>query len=184
MKMNIRHLHRQLAIALFLPLGLTACTGLAYRLGRSWFNLSKDFGRAMMAIHTGSCLGEWFSCVYMLLLSWAVVVLIVSGFRLINPRLLKRRLSSAKRNIKVRVIHQYGALFLLLPLLISAITGVMYHLSRYWLGLPKERVAILLQVHEGAYLGAGLKPLYVLLLGMALLLMFFTGWRMLRQRPA
>jgi len=120
----------------------------------------------------------------MLLLSWAVVVLIVSGFRLINPRLLKRRLSSAKRNIKVRVIHQYGALFLLLPLLISAITGVMYHLSRYWLGLPKERVAILLQVHEGAYLGAGLKPLYVLLLGMALLLMFFTGWRMLRQRPA
>ncbi|BCX11214.1 MAG: hypothetical protein KatS3mg067_0152 [Thermosynechococcus sp.] len=180
--MNIRHLHRQLAIALFLPLGLTVSTGLAYRLGRSWFNLSKDFGRAMMAIHTGSCLGEWFSCIYMLLLSLAVVVLIASGFRLINPRLLKRGLSSAKRNI--RVIHQYGALVLLLPLLISAITGVMYHLSRYWLGLPKERVAILLQIHEGAYLGAALKPLYVLLLGTALLLMFFTGWRMLRQRSA
>ncbi|BAY53082.1 hypothetical protein NIES2134_118350 [Thermostichus vulcanus NIES-2134] len=182
--MNVRRLHRQLAIALFLPLGLTTCTGLAYRLGRSWLNLSKDFGKAMMAIHTGAFLGEWFSVLYMFLLSLTVVLLVASGFRLINPWLLKRRFSSVKANVKVRLIHQYGALLLFLPLLVSATTGVSYHLSRYWLRLPKEKVAILLQIHEGAYLGAALKPFYILLLSVALLLMFLSGWRMLRQRSA
>lgn len=97
--MKIRQLHRQVAIALWLPLGLTMWTGLAYRLGRSWLGLSKDFGKLMMTIHTGAFLGESFSLLYVLCLGLGVVVLTVSGFRLINPRRLKQyhRAGSAKQ---------------------------------------------------------------------------------------
>ncbi|WKT84291.1 MULTISPECIES: PepSY domain-containing protein [unclassified Thermosynechococcus] len=180
--MKIRQLHRQVAIALWLPLGLTMWTGLAYRLGRSWLGLSKDFGKLMMTIHTGTFLGESFSLLYVLCLGLGVVVLTVSGFRLINPRRLKQYRRLAQPSSTLRLIHQYGATVVLLPLLVSAITGVAYHLSQQWLHLPKQQLAVLLQIHEGAYLGVAFKPLYILALSGVLLLMFLTGWKMRGKR--
>ncbi|WJI27176.1 hypothetical protein M0644_02985 [Thermosynechococcus sp. B1] len=48
--------------------------------------------------------------------------------------------------------------------------------------MPKQQLAVLLQIHEGAYLGVVFKPIYILALSGVLLLMFLTGWQMLGQR--
>ena len=43
-KLNWRKVHRFIAPILFLPLLLTTITGVAYRLGRSWFDIPFSAG--------------------------------------------------------------------------------------------------------------------------------------------
>lgn len=56
--MNLKKLHRKIAPIVFIPLMLSAVTGIAYRVGKSWFGLSKGFGNGMMMLHEGRFLGE------------------------------------------------------------------------------------------------------------------------------
>ncbi len=63
--MNLRKLHRQTAPILFIPLLLTALTGVAYRIGRSWFGLPKEFGNFMMLLHEGRFwVNRWFQFMF------------------------------------------------------------------------------------------------------------------------
>ncbi|MEB3324035.1 MAG: PepSY domain-containing protein, partial [Cyanobacteriota bacterium] len=51
-----RRLHRRLAPLLMAPLLLAAVTGLAGRLGRSWFGLPKSVANRLFSIHAGGFL--------------------------------------------------------------------------------------------------------------------------------
>ena len=64
---------------------------------------------------------------------------------------------------------------LLLPLLNSALTGVVYRLGRDWLGLEREQVHWLMVLHEGEWLGTPGKSLYVLSLALGVLWLLGTG---------
>jgi uncharacterized iron-regulated membrane protein len=168
-------LHRQLALPLFVPLLLTGISGVAYRLGRSWLGLPKSFGQAMMTIHEGGFLGEPLVPFYVALVGLGLLALIGSGaalwFRF-------RRRSPAKLPPE-RNIHRLLAPIALLPLMLSAGTGIAYRLSINWLGVSEEQVKFLLKLHEGAYLGSTLRPFYVLLVGAGLLILLWTGVQML-----
>ncbi|MDB9525674.1 PepSY domain-containing protein [Oscillatoria sp. CS-180] len=74
-----------------------------------------------------------------------------------------------------RKLHRTLAPIVLLPLLTTAITGVVYRLSKDWFGLSRDQVHILMTIHEGEYLGPTLEPFYVLLNGLGLLWMLVTG---------
>lgn len=76
---NIRKLHRKIAPFIFLPLLLTALTGVSYRIGRSWFGLSEEFGDAMMFIHQGTWLGPQLRPFYVLLNALGAIGMIVTG---------------------------------------------------------------------------------------------------------
>ncbi len=76
---NIRKLHRKIAPFIFLPLLLTALTGVSYRIGRSWFGLSEEFGDAMMLIHQGTWLGPQLRPFYVLLNALGAIGMIVTG---------------------------------------------------------------------------------------------------------
>ncbi len=76
---NARKLHRKIAPILFLPLLLSALTGLAYRIGRSWFGLSDKFGDFMMLIHEARYLGKPLVPVYVLLTGLGLAVMIATG---------------------------------------------------------------------------------------------------------
>ncbi|MGL5032635.1 MAG: hypothetical protein ACRC6M_02405, partial [Microcystaceae cyanobacterium] len=67
---------------------------------------------------------------------------------------------------------------LLLPLFVSASTGVIYRISRAWFNLPKEQVKIFMDIHQGSYLGPSLRVIYVLLVGLGLLVILATGLQM------
>jgi len=76
---SLRKLHRTLAPILFIPFFLTAFTGVAYRLGESWFGLSDNTIEWMMYIHQGSYLGPQLRSVYVLLNGLGLVGMLVSG---------------------------------------------------------------------------------------------------------
>ncbi|MEC4853385.1 MAG: PepSY domain-containing protein, partial [Jaaginema sp. PMC 1079.18] len=64
---NFRKLHRVLAPIVFIPLFLTATTGVLYRVGSSWFGTPPNFSHWMMYIHQGDFLGGQLRVVYVLL---------------------------------------------------------------------------------------------------------------------
>ncbi|MEM9537961.1 MAG: PepSY domain-containing protein [Cyanobacteria bacterium P01_E01_bin.42] len=67
----------------------------------------------------------------------------------------------------------------MLPLFVTAVTGVLYRLLRQWFDVDKTQVKFLIRIHEGRYLGDILNPIYVLLEGLGLCILLVTGAIML-----
>jgi len=86
-----------------------------------------------------------------------------------------------KLNQQIRKWHRNIAPIVMLPLLITATTGVFYRLSKDWFGLSRDQVHFLMSIHEGEYFGDILKPIYVLLNGLGLFWMLATGGFMVFQ---
>jgi hypothetical protein len=80
-----------------------------------------------------------------------------------------------KFQLLARKLHRTVAPIVLLPLLITMMTGVTYRLSKDWFGFSRDQVHFLMTLHEGEYLGPTLEPIYVLLNGLGLLWMLVTG---------
>jgi len=81
----------------------------------------------------------------------------------------------------LRKLHLTIAPVVILPLLITVSTGVIYRISKDWFGLSRNQVHFLMVLHEGEYFGKTLEPVYVLLNGLGLLWMLVTGGAMLLQ---
>ena len=90
--MNWRKLHRFIAPIIFLPIFLTTITGVAYRLGRSWFNIPKGYGtftETLMMIHQGEFLGKQLMPFYVFLDGLGLIGLLVTGLFMMG--ILKKR---------------------------------------------------------------------------------------------
>jgi uncharacterized iron-regulated membrane protein len=171
--MNFRKLHRKVAPILFLPLLLTALTGVAYRIGRSWFAIPEDIAEFFMTVHEGRFLGKPLVPIYVLLVGLGLIGMIATGLVM-----MKRRSLSFNAQPNWRWIHRILAPIAFLPLLASALTGIAYRLGKAWFGLSSEQTAILMRIHQGSYLGSTLKPVYVLLVGVGLIGLLITGIQM------
>jgi len=90
---NLRKLHRKLAPIVFLPLMLTALTGVGYRIGKSWLGFGDSFGDAMMFIHQGTWLGPQLRPFYVLLNALGAIGMLVTG--IIMSGIFFRRSASA-----------------------------------------------------------------------------------------
>jgi uncharacterized iron-regulated membrane protein len=173
--MDLRKLHRKTAPIVFIPLVLTAVTGVAYRLGRSWFGIPDGVAEFFMTIHEGRFLGESLVPVYVLLVGLGLLGMITTGLVMLKP---KRQSSQHTPKMDLRGFHRVLAPIAFLPLIVSSLTGVAYRLGKAWFNLPSNQAAILLQIHQGSYLGSALKPLYVLLVGAGLIGLLITGIQM------
>lgn len=172
-----RKLHRKTALIVFLPLLLTALTGIAYRLGRSWFGMSKEVAEIFMVIHQGEYLGELLKPIYVILVGLGLLEMVVTGLSMTRLRGNYRQPKTSPK-FDFRTIHKLVAPILFLPLVLSAITGIGYRVARSYLGWSKEQAEIFMVIHQGEYLGDFFKPIYVLLLGLGLLGMLVTGINM------
>jgi uncharacterized iron-regulated membrane protein len=76
---KLRQLHRKIAPIVFIPLFLSAFTGIAYRVARSWFGASDEIGEALMFIHQGTFLGKELRVFYVILNGLGLVAMLVSG---------------------------------------------------------------------------------------------------------
>lgn len=81
-----------------------------------------------------------------------------------------------------RTLHRQVAPFMVLPLLITALTGVTYRLGKDWLGWTRDQAHFLMVIHEGEYLGDDIKPFYVLLNACGVLFLLATGTAMVLDR--
>ena len=168
-----RRLHRRIAPLLMGPLLLAAVTGVAGRLGRSWFGLPKSVANRLFAIHAGGFLAEPLEPFYVLAMGLGLVGLLVTGAQLL-PLLARRRPAQGER-----LLHSQLALVALVPLLLTAVSGVLFRLLDAWSPLPAARIRWLMALHQGGWLGPQLKPVYVLLVGVGLVGLLATGGRML-----
>jgi hypothetical protein len=76
---KIRKLHKASAPIVLLPLFITVLTGVTYRLGKSWFGLSRDQVHFLMVIHEGEYLGKFLEPVYVLLNGIGLVWMLITG---------------------------------------------------------------------------------------------------------
>ncbi|PSB04435.1 PepSY domain-containing protein [Merismopedia glauca] len=174
LQFNLRKLHRKIAPILFLPLLISALTGIAYRIGRSWFGLSDQFGDFMMIIHEGKYLGKPLAPVYVLLTGLGLAGMLVTGIFM-----LKQRQNQSKSDkFSTRLLHRFLAPVFFLPLVVSASTGITYRLGKTWFGLSTEQAQLFLDIHQGNYLGSSWRGVYILLVGLGLIFMLVTGMEM------
>ena len=69
-----------------------------------------------------------------------------------------------------------------LPLLISAITGLIYRISKDLFGFSRNEVHWLMSLHEGEWLGDNGEIIYVVLNSLGLLWMLITGFQMFSKK--
>ncbi len=81
-----------------------------------------------------------------------------------------------------RTLHRQVAPFMVLPLLVTALTGLTYRLSKDWFGWTRDQAHFLMVIHEGEYLGDNLKSIYVLLNALGVLFVLATGTAMVLER--
>lgn len=172
-KRAARPIHRRLAVWLVAPLLISLTTGMIYRVGRTWFGMEKPTGQGILDFHTGMVLGETFSLLYTAFTGLGLLVLALSGARL----LLGSRASKGARGR-----HRMFAWVLLPPLIATSLTGLGYHFGGLWFGWEEGTLKLLMNIHQGSWLGPKLRALYVLLVGGGLLMLVITGVGMLRFR--
>lgn len=78
-KLNVRKVHRIFAPIVFLPLTVSAVTGVIYRLGKSWFGMSSENAAIFLRIHQGSYLGDFFKPIYVLLVGLGLIIMLITG---------------------------------------------------------------------------------------------------------
>lgn len=176
MLLSFRKLHRRIAPILFLPLLASALTGIAYRIGRSSFKIPGNVAEWLMVIHQGEYLSQPLVPVYVLLVGLGLLGMIATGLTMIFQLVKRQRSPNSKLN--VRQFHRTLAPFIFLPLIISAVTGIVYRLGKSWFGMSNAQAAIVLRIHQGSYLGDFWRQIYVLLIGIGLIAMLFTGINM------
>ncbi|HEY9634638.1 MAG TPA: hypothetical protein V6D14_14590 [Coleofasciculaceae cyanobacterium] len=174
-----RKLHRKVAPIVFLPLALTAFTGIAYRLGESWFGMQGEAANIFMVIHQGEYLGSQLKPIYVLLVGLGLLGMIVTGLTM--TRLFgSSRSARPGTKLDFRKVHRILSPLVFLPLVLSAVSGVIYRLGTSWFGMSSEQAELFMVIHQGEYLGDFFESIYVLLVGLGLLAMLVTGINMTR----
>lgn len=174
---RLRMIHRKLAPWLLPFLLLSAISGITYRVGRSWFDFTKETGNEVLYFHTGAWFGTNGSVIYVILLGLGLLFLVISG-------LWMWKTSQSSKN-KLRKSHRLLGVIFSLPLVITAVTGIAYHVGNKWLHADEKTLKLIMNLHQGSWLGPDLRPFYILLLGGGLIVLCITGLRMcLRMRGA
>lgn len=168
-KITPRQLHRRIALWIALPLLFIALTGATYRIGRSWFGMSKATGNKILHLHTGGWWGELGSQIYLAIIGGLFLFLIFSGLRV--------WFTSRSANTPVRRLHRLLGILFSLPLIVSTITGLAYRLGEK--RLAESTLDFLMVLHQGDWLGKTLRPYYILLLVTSVLAFTVTGLLMI-----
>ena len=84
---NSRQFHKALAPWIFLPLFLSAITGLLYRVSKDLLGFSRDEAHWLMSLHEGEWLGEYGELIYVFLNSLGVIWMLITGFQMFSKKI-------------------------------------------------------------------------------------------------
>ena len=84
---NSRQFHKALAPWVFLPLFLSAISGLFYRVLKDLFGFSRDDVHWLMSIHEGEWLGNNGELIYVFLNSLGVLWMLFTGFQMFSKKI-------------------------------------------------------------------------------------------------
>ena len=171
LKTKFRLFHRLVAPWILAPLLLIAITGTTYRIGRSWFGMSKETGNRILEIHTVGWFGGDISGLYLIVVGGSVLLLVFSGLWMLA--------TSKAPKPSARLGHRILALLFFLPLALSAITGIAFRAGEQWFHIDDATKDFLMLLHQGSWLGSTLRPFYILLLFAGVLALCISGLRLL-----
>ena len=84
---NSRQIHKTLAPWIFLPLFLSALTGLLYRVSKDLLGFSRDEVHWLMSLHEGEWLGDKGELIYVFLNSIGVFWMLLTGFQMVSKKI-------------------------------------------------------------------------------------------------
>ncbi|BEV35878.1 PepSY domain-containing protein [Synechococcus sp. M16CYN] len=83
---RVRKLHQRIAPFVLLPLLVTVCSGVSYRLARDWFGVSREQVHWLMALHEGEWLGPNLEPVVVFMNAVGLLWMLVTGLILLLGR--------------------------------------------------------------------------------------------------
>ena len=83
---RVRELHQRIAPFVLLPLFVTVCSGVGYRLARDWFGASREQVHWLMTLHEGEWLGPTLEPVVVLLNAVGLLWMLITGLALLIER--------------------------------------------------------------------------------------------------
>ncbi len=83
---RVRELHQRIAPFVLLPLFVTVCSGVGYRLARDWFGASRDQVHWLMTLHEGEWLGPTLEPIVVLMNAVGLLWMLITGLALLIER--------------------------------------------------------------------------------------------------
>ena len=83
---RVRELHQRIAPFVLLPLFITVCSGVGYRLARDWFGASREQVHWLMTLHEGEWLGPTLEPVVVLMNAVGLLWMLITGLALLIER--------------------------------------------------------------------------------------------------
>ena len=81
---NSRQFHKSLAPWVFIPLFISALTGLLYRVLKDLLGYSRDEVHWLMSLHEGEWLGDNGELIYVILNSLGLIWMLITGFQMFS----------------------------------------------------------------------------------------------------
>ena len=85
---NSRQFHKLLAPWVFLPLFISATSGLFYRILKDLFGYTRDEVHWLMALHEGEWLGDNGELIYVILNSLGLIWMLITGLQMFSKKFL------------------------------------------------------------------------------------------------
>ena len=83
---RVRELHQRIAPFALLPLFVTVCSGVGYRLARDWFGASREQVHWLMTLHEGEWLGPTLEPIVVLMNAVGLLWMLITGLALLIER--------------------------------------------------------------------------------------------------
>ena len=83
---RVRELHQRIAPFVLLPLFVTVCSGVGYRLARDWFGASREQVHWLMTLHEGEWLGQTIEPIVVLMNAVGLLWMLITGLALLIER--------------------------------------------------------------------------------------------------
>lgn len=83
---RVRELHQRIAPFVLLPLFITVCSGVGYRLARDWFGASREQVHWLMTLHEGEWLGPTLEPIVVLMNAVGLLWMLITGLALLIER--------------------------------------------------------------------------------------------------
>ena len=84
---NSRQFHKSLAPWVFLPLFISALTGVFYRISKDLLGYSRDDVHWLMSLHEGEWLGVNGELIYVILNSLGLLWMLITGFKMFSKQI-------------------------------------------------------------------------------------------------
>ena len=83
---NSRQFHKSLAPWVFLPLFISATTGLFYRISKDLLGYSREEVHWLMSLHEGEWLGDNGELIYVIMNSLGLIWMLITGFQMFSKQ--------------------------------------------------------------------------------------------------